>query len=61
MKYTCQICNREISDKIGLTHIKAEEYILDLIKKDHPEWNHKKDICKKCVDYYRNLIKKAKI
>jgi len=61
MKYRCQICNREINEKIGLMHVKAEEYIIELIKKDHPEWDHSKNTCKKCVEYYRKLIKKAKI
>ncbi len=59
--YTCQICNRAIEEGVALTHIKTEEYLLDLIKKDHPEWNEKKGACPKCVDYYRELIKKAKI
>ena len=30
--YTCQICNRAIDEGSALTHIKAEEYLLHLIK-----------------------------
>ena len=59
--YTCQICNRTINEKTALTHIKAEEYLLSLIKKDHPEWKNEKETCQKCIDYYRDLIKKAQI
>lgn len=61
MKYKCQICNREIDDFAGLAHIKAEEYLLDLIRKDHPEWKKDGKTCKECLDYYRKLIKEAEI
>ena len=59
--YTCQICNRAVDESTALTHIKAEEYLLGLIKKDHPEWKEDKGTCHKCVEYYRELIKKARI
>ncbi len=59
--YTCQICNRVIDNDNALTHVKAEEYILSLIKKDHPEWKEDKGACEKCIEYYRELIKKAQI
>jgi hypothetical protein len=59
--YVCHICNREINEKIALTHIKTEEYLLGLIKKDHPEWKESDPACPQCVSYYRELIKKAKI
>lgn len=59
--YTCQICDRVVDEATALTHIKAEEYLLDLIRKDHPEWKEDKKTCPKCVEYYKELIKKAKI
>ena len=34
--YKCQICSRMILTERALEHIKAEEYIINLIKKDHP-------------------------
>ncbi len=61
MKYKCQICNRQIDDFASLSHVKAEEYILELIRRDHPEWKERKRTCKKCVDYYRKLIRDAEI
>lgn len=61
MKYKCQICEREIDEFAGITHIKAEEYIIDLIRKDHPEWHEDKKTCHKCVEYYRKLIKEAEL
>ena len=61
MKYQCYICNREIDESAGLAHIKAEEYLLELIRRDHPEWHEKKNTCRKCVDYYRRLVKETEI
>ena len=60
-KYRCQICGREIDESVAISHIKAEEYILGLIKKDHPQWDKDKTTCNKCVEYYRELVKKTEI
>ena len=60
-KYRCQICDREIDEAVALSHVKAEEYILSLILKDHPQWKHDKTTCKECIDYYRQLVKKSEI
>ena len=61
MRYKCQICERQIDEFASLAHIKAEEYILGLIRKDHPEWKETKTTCHKCVDYYRKLVKENEI
>ncbi|MBL7131385.1 MAG: hypothetical protein ISS45_08315 [Candidatus Omnitrophica bacterium] len=60
-KYVCQICSREIDESVALTHVKAEEYLLELIRRDHPEWKVDKNTCQQCIDYYRVLVKKAEI
>jgi len=61
MKYKCQICDREIDDFASIAHIRAEEYLLDLILKDHPQWHEKKKTCKKCINYYRKLVQENEI
>lgn len=61
MKYKCQICEREIDDFVSITHIKTEEYLMDLIRRDHPEWKKDGQTCKKCIEYYRKLVKDAEI
>jgi hypothetical protein len=55
--YICQICHRKIDEKVAMTHVKAEEYLLGLIKRDHPEWRDDQE----AVAYYRELIKTAEI
>lgn len=60
-KYQCQICERYIDEDAALSHIKAEEYIISLIQKDHPQWQKDNKICHECVEYYRKLVKRAEI
>lgn len=59
--YQCQICSRTVHQEHALEHIKTEEYLIELIKKDHPQWQHKGPTCKECIEYYRKLVKDAEI
>lgn len=60
-KHKCQICGREIDDAVGLAHVKAEEYLIELIRRDHPQWKKTMGTCDLCLEYYRELIKRTKI
>lgn len=60
-RYKCHICERMIDEQCALTHVKAEEYLISLIKKDHPQWKDKDSLCPECVDYYRKLVKDGEI
>ena len=60
-KHKCQICGREIDDAVGLAHVKAEEYLIELIRRDHPQWNKDRGTCDLCLEYYRELIKRTEI
>jgi hypothetical protein len=60
-KYLCQICGREVDESAALMHVKTEEYLLELIRRDHPEWKEAHGTCRHCVDYYRALVNKAEI
>jgi len=61
MKYRCQICDRDIDEEVSITHIKAEEYLIELIRRDHPEWKETSATCHRCVAYYRKLVKDAEL
>jgi hypothetical protein len=61
MKYRCQICERAIDEEVGMAHCKAEEYLLRLIRRDHPEWRETEATCPKCLQYYRRLVKETEI
>ena len=60
-QYQCQICQRMVHKEHAIMHAKAEEYLINLIKKDHPQWQQKGPTCKECIEYYRKLIKEAEI
>jgi hypothetical protein len=59
--YKCQICERVIHEEHAIEHVKTEEYFIELIKKNHPSWQHKEPTCKECIAYYRKLVKDAEI
>jgi hypothetical protein len=59
--YKCEICERYIDKDKALTHVKAEEYIINLIKKDHPQWSKEEGFCAECLDYYRKLVREAEL
>jgi ribosomal protein L34E len=60
-KYKCHICERDIDESVAISHVKAEEYLINLIKKDHPQWQKDNDICQECLEYYRKLVKDTEI
>ena len=57
MTEKCTVCGKETDD---LYHI-AEEYLLNVIKEEHPEWIDKDGACMKCVKYYNALDHAIKI
>lgn len=61
MKYRCKICDRDIDDFVSIAHIRTEEYLLQLILRDHPEWKETDKACHQCIDYYRKLVKQGEI
>ncbi len=48
---TCKVCESEAQELVDV----AEQYVLDLIKKDHPDWVSSDGACPKCIKYYENL------
>lgn len=60
-EYQCRICGRMVKEKHALEHVQAEEYLINLIQKDHPNWEKDTPVCKKCLEYYRTLVKDAEI
>ena len=47
----CSLCNEKT---YNIKDIK-EEWLIDAIKKDHPEWVQSSGACPKCIEYYSNL------
>ncbi len=57
MKKNCTLCHQDTED---LYHI-AEQYVLNIIKKEHPEWVDQNGACIKCIEHYKALDNAIKI
>lgn len=57
MVYTCAVCWDKVDGDIVTFQNHTNDHIIELVKKDHPEWIEKDGICKKCFDYYESEIK----
>lgn len=47
----CPLCSEEADELL----YEFEQYVLDVIKKEHPEWVESDGACPRCLDYYRSL------
>jgi uncharacterized membrane protein len=52
-KVNCSLCGSEVEGRSLASPQKLENRILDLIKKDRPEWEAKRGICPNCLEQYR--------
>lgn len=51
----CSICGEPVQDKAKNLHYLAEKWLIEQIKKDHPDWVESEGLCPKCVEYYLKL------
>ena len=47
----CKLCGKKTD---SLYHI-TEQLVLDMIRRDHPEWVQEDGVCAQCIEYYKNL------
>jgi uncharacterized membrane protein len=52
-KVNCSLCDAPVEGRTLASPQKLENRILDLIKKDRPEWEAKRGICSNCLETYR--------
>src|SRR6267142_5509545 len=52
-KVTCSLCGAQVEGRTLASPQKLENKILDLIRKDRPEWEGKRGICANCLEQYR--------
>jgi len=52
-KVNCSLCGSEVEGRTLASPQKLENRILDLIRKDRPEWEAKRGICPNCLEQYR--------
>ncbi|MEW6008711.1 MAG: hypothetical protein AB1629_03670 [Candidatus Omnitrophota bacterium] len=54
-KKICPICQKKVDASIIKACTEAEKYVIENIRRSHPEWVEKDGACPKCIDYYKNL------
>jgi len=52
-KINCSLCDAPVEGRTLASPQKLENRIIDLIKKDRPEWEGKRGICANCLEQYR--------
>jgi hypothetical protein len=57
MNKVCPICKKEVDAAVMRTCVDAEKWVVEQIRKNHPQWVSSDGSCPKCLDYYRNLGK----
>jgi len=55
-KKECPLCENVVEEKDFTYHHQIEEVLIDLIKKNHPQWVAYDGACPKCVEYYRAIF-----
>lgn len=55
-KFTyCPVCGKLEPTEIVDVCTSAYGYLIERIKKDHPEWIEKDGACPKCIEYYKKM------
>ena len=57
MDYKCNLCGEVVKDDLKEFVEHTENHIIDLIKKDHPDWVENNGLCRKCHDYYKRELR----
>jgi hypothetical protein len=55
-KKDCPLCHKELEKEDFSYHSEIEEVLLDLIRKNHPQWVRQDGACPRCVEYYRAMF-----
>lgn len=51
----CPVCKKMIDSNLVDTCESAYKYVIENIKKKHPNWVENDGACPKCVDYYKKV------
>lgn len=51
----CPLCGHSIQRNLLQTHVVAEEYVLERIRHEHPDWVEENGACTKCWEDYLGL------
>ena len=52
-KVNCSLCGEAVDNRRIVNPQKIEDRLVDIIHKDHPQWDGKRGVCPKCMEQYR--------
>jgi hypothetical protein len=52
-KHICSLCGGEVHEELRTVHEDAERWIIDRIKRQHPEWVSADGACTPCVEAFK--------
>jgi hypothetical protein len=52
-KYTCALCGSQVHEELRPLHEEAERWLIDRIKRHHPEWVAADGACAPCIEAYK--------
>ena len=56
MQYNCSVCQKIVEGDMVVYMDHTQDHIIDLVKRDHPQWVEANGICKPCYEYYKAEI-----
>ena len=51
--YTCPLCGSVVQEEFRTLHEDAEQWLINRIKRQHPEWVSADGACGRCIEAYR--------
>ena len=51
--YTCPLCESLVNEEFRTLHEDAEQWLINRIKRQHPEWVSSDGGCGRCIEEYR--------
>ncbi len=53
----CPLCGASIDEVSAISHIELEEFVLEDIEMDNPDWVETDPICESCATYYGGAVR----
>ena len=58
MEYVCPTCGEKVPRDLLVFLSHTEDHIVDVVKRQHPDWIEGDGFCKRCYNYYKNELTK---
>ena len=56
MDFVCPTCKQRMPRELQIVISHTDQHIVEIIKKQHPDWVEQDGICRKCYDYYKKQL-----